>query len=257
MPAVPNFTYTNQSFDPLWKMGMATSTNINLQASNVYTAGQVLGEVTGQSAVFSAALGGATGGTWTLSYQGQPVTVSGSTALAYNLSAANLQTALQALPAIGASNMTVSLAGTTYTITAAGTLANTPIELSAFVFGSSLLTGATSPALTITTAGQTATGCFGIYVHGGSGGLGTPKCINQQACVTDSSGYISYSTVSGGSGQWGQQYPSTGAWFFGFFSIAALIAANSNSLANLIGDSTGWSLEQGSISSGIGIIRAG
>jgi hypothetical protein len=59
----------------------------------------------------------ATGGTFTVSYKGQ--TTAGQ---AFNVSASNLQTALQGLSTIGSGNATVSLSGSTYTITLADAL---------------------------------------------------------------------------------------------------------------------------------------
>lgn len=61
---------------------------------------------------------GATGGTFTLAYKGQ--TTSGQ---AYNVSAANLQTALEGLSTIGAGKVTVALNSGVYTITLAQSLA--------------------------------------------------------------------------------------------------------------------------------------
>lgn len=59
----------------------------------------------------------ATGGTFTVSYKGQT-----TAAQAYNVSAANLQTALVGLSTIGTGNATVSLNGAVYTITLADAL---------------------------------------------------------------------------------------------------------------------------------------
>jgi hypothetical protein len=59
----------------------------------------------------------ATGGTFTLAYKGQT-----TGAQAYNVSAANLQTALVGLTTIGAGKATVALSGGVYTITLSPTL---------------------------------------------------------------------------------------------------------------------------------------
>ncbi len=61
----------------------------------------------------------ATGGTFTLSFNGQT-----TAALAYNATAAQVQTALTGLSSIGNGNVAVTLAGNTYTVTFQGTLAN-------------------------------------------------------------------------------------------------------------------------------------
>lgn len=60
----------------------------------------------------------ATGGTFTVSYKGQT-----TSALAYNASASTVQTAIQGLSTVGASNATVALSGSVYTVTLADALA--------------------------------------------------------------------------------------------------------------------------------------
>ncbi len=62
-------------------------------------------------------LGSPTAGTFTLTFNGQT-----TTAIAYNATASTVQSALAALSTIGTGNVTVTLSGTTYTITLGGTL---------------------------------------------------------------------------------------------------------------------------------------
>jgi hypothetical protein len=91
--------------------------------------------------------GSATGGTFTMTYQGAT-----TTPLAYNISTANLQTALRALPTIGAGNVTVTgTAGTSYVITGAGDLAGT--DLDPFTVDPGGLTGGTPADTVVTTTG--------------------------------------------------------------------------------------------------------
>lgn len=92
--------------------------------------------------------GGPTGGTFTLTFASQT-----TSALAYNSTAAQVQSALQALSSIGVGNVTVSgPAGGPYVITFAGTLAPGPQSA---ITATPSLTGGTSPGVTIT---QTTTG---------------------------------------------------------------------------------------------------
>lgn len=85
----------------------------------------------------------ATGGTFTLTYKGQT-----TSALAYNASAATVQTALQALSTIGSGNATVSgSAGGPYTITMGGTL---DLDALAKMTATSSLTGS-SPTIAVDT----------------------------------------------------------------------------------------------------------
>lgn len=81
----------------------------------------------------------ATAGTFTISFMGAT-----TTALAYNASAATVQSALTALGSIGAGNVTVTGA---YVVTFAGTLATTPVP--AFTVDTTALTGTATVAQTV------------------------------------------------------------------------------------------------------------
>ena len=96
-----------------------------------------------------------TGGTFTLTYDGQT-----TGAIAYNASAATVDTALEALSNIGAGDVTCtggSLPGTPITITFGGALANTNVPLITATV-SSLTGGSISAAISTVTAGVAATG---------------------------------------------------------------------------------------------------
>lgn len=102
----------------------------------------------------------ATGGTFTLSYRG--ATTAG---LAYNVSTANMQTALQGLSTIGSGNATVSgTAGTSYVITFASGLAATDVE--PITLDGSSLTGGDA-AIVVTTEGESANGITGLINQAG------------------------------------------------------------------------------------------
>jgi hypothetical protein len=107
--------------------------------------------------------GAPTGGTFTLTYSGQT-----TAAIAYNATAAAVQTALAALSNIGAGNVTVTGAnGGPYTVAFVGTLANTDVaQMTASGAG---LTGGTSPGVTVatTTAGGADAGSDGRQVAKG------------------------------------------------------------------------------------------
>lgn len=89
----------------------------------------------------------ATGGTFTVTYKGQT-----TGALAYNITAANLQAALVALTTIGTGNATVTLSGSVYTITLAAAL-GVPATLTT---DASSLTGGTQTATVGTPTGTLA-----------------------------------------------------------------------------------------------------
>ncbi len=84
-----------------------------------------------------------TGGTFTVSFDGYT-----TSALAYNIASADLQTALRALTSVGGANLTVSgSAGGPYTVTFNGTLAATNVN--AMTASGAGLTGGTSPAVAV------------------------------------------------------------------------------------------------------------
>lgn len=97
-------------------------------------------------------LGGATAGTWTISFNGSAPTAP----LASNISTSALQTALQGLSTIGAGNIAVlSQTGTTYLVEFQGTLANTPIStIGAFAADDTGLTNSTGILFYLTQSGQ-------------------------------------------------------------------------------------------------------
>lgn len=103
-----------------------------------------------------------TGGTWRLSFYGLE-----TADLAHNISAANLQAALEAVPTIGTGNVTVTLALSVYTVTFGGALAGQNLPL--LVLSDNSLTGGTAPTVTI--AEDTKGDGYSV------GGLFTPEAI--------------------------------------------------------------------------------
>lgn len=88
--------------------------------------------------------GAPTGGSFSLTFGGQT-----TAAIAYNATAATVQTALQGLSSIGAGNATVSgSAGGPYTVTFVSALAATNV---AQIVAVGTFTGGTSPAITVVT----------------------------------------------------------------------------------------------------------
>lgn len=99
----------------------------NLTGGNAEVGISVVQEaVTGTSEVQRINLYGTpSGGTWTASFQGFT-----TAPLAYNISTASLQSALEALPSIGTGNIAVSgTAGSQYDCTFQGSLAHTAVDL--------------------------------------------------------------------------------------------------------------------------------
>lgn len=106
----------------------------------------------GTSEVQTVTISGApTGGDFVLVFGGDA-----TTDLAFNATAAAVQSALEALPGIGAGNVTVAgSAGGPYTVTFAGTLATEDV---AQMHATSNLTGGTSPSVAVTTTTAGASG---------------------------------------------------------------------------------------------------
>lgn len=140
----------------LTSMTSAAPLNVRNEAMSSYYVGRiadlsfVVSSLVPQTAVTNEVqtveiTGTPTGGTFKLSFLGWE-----TSALAHNVSAANMQTALRALPSINGANVSVSLSSSTYTITFSGTLAGQNVAL--LVLSDNSLTGGTTPSATITQA---------------------------------------------------------------------------------------------------------
>lgn len=104
-----------------------------------------------------------TGGTFTLSYGGQT-----TAALQYNAATSAVQTALTGLSTIGSGNVAVTgTAGTTYTITFQGTMANQAVYM---IAAAASLTGGTAPTIAVaqTTVGTTGWLSLGLITEDGA-----------------------------------------------------------------------------------------
>lgn len=144
-------------FEMTWVSG-GNQTQVTIGTTNIAT-GAVTATVAtvqeGEGPVarqWTVTKSGVTGGTWVFEYSGYK-----TGDLAYNISAADLQTALQALGSVGSGNMTVS--GTApYTITIAGDLADEDqTELPDLIVYNEDLTGTTGFTVNIESV-QEATG---------------------------------------------------------------------------------------------------
>lgn len=134
--------------------------------------------------------GAPTGGTFTLTYSGQT-----TTAIAYNATAATVQTALEALSNLAPGDVVVTgNAGGPYTLTFGGTLLGDNV---ASLTATASLTGGTTPGVTMatTTAGGTATASDGtqtfrgflfteVAFHAGSTKCAAPLMVHGQIDVS-------------------------------------------------------------------------
>ena len=106
----------------------------------------------GQSEIQTVTInGGPSGGTFTLSYTGtvvNPIPAQTTRALQFNDSAANVLAALQALPALSGNVTSVSLSGTTYTITFGNALTNQDVRQ---ITANASLSGGNNPSIAVAT----------------------------------------------------------------------------------------------------------
>lgn len=121
-----------------------------------------------------------TGGTFTLTFKGQT-----TAAIAYNATAAAVQSALEALSTIGAGNVTAAggpLPGTAVTVTFVGNLGNSNVTQ---MTAAGSLTGGTSPAVAVTTTTEGAAVFTDLGYIGGDGeGDGVSQALPGQGDVT-------------------------------------------------------------------------
>lgn len=128
--------------------------------------------------------GSPTGGTFTLTFNGQT-----TAAIAYDATAAQIASALEALGNIGSSsNITVAggpINSANVTVTFKGLLGNQPVPLT--TVNDSGLTGGTSPAVTAatTTAGQAAEAIIGVFDNKGSDFFGNAVADDEAVAIYD------------------------------------------------------------------------
>ena len=154
MAASATNTFTMSGLIPAFApWSEAKRINVTLPASVVYRQGMVLGQVTGNNEVqtLTLATAGTLGGTYTVAFGG--VT---SAAIAFNATAATVQTALEAMASIGAGNVAVTgttptASGGVLTLTFQNLLGYADVPLATLGVGS--LTGNSASAITLATAG--------------------------------------------------------------------------------------------------------
>jgi hypothetical protein len=172
--------------------------------------------------------GGATGGTFTITFGGQT-----TTAIPYGSTAAVVQAALEALSSIGIGNIMVSKALDVYTLVFRDALGSQNVaQVTASAAG---LTGGT-PTITpaTATAGVAGTpGVYGPYASGNSDGSQNPKGILRYACVTDSAGVITLGTGVAGQSEWGQTLTSIDMFYSGVFRCEDLVGLDANAVTKL------------------------
>lgn len=197
MPINPVLQWTGKKLIPAYT-GEVSEKQVQFGANLVIPAGQVVAQVTADSANEVQTLdftGTVSGGTFILSILGiDGISSFPTTALAYNISNANLRTAILAmLSAAGypyGSDVTITggASPTDVNITFGGTLAYTNVPL---IVATGSVTGGGSVAVTATTAG-TKKNTWGKYDSGASNGLQTARALAVYDFRTDHAGQVIY-----------------------------------------------------------------
>lgn len=219
--------------------------DVNLIASTTFAKGTILGELIGASEVQLLTPGGTiSGGTWTITFEGQT-----TAALDFDANAATVQAALEALSTIGTGNILVTggpIDSGAITLTFRNQLGFQNVSQVTVDDGS--LTGST-PSVTpsTTTAGSSGTrGTFKPYASGNTDGSQFPRAVLEFDCITDGSGNITLGGAVGGDEKQ-RTFKAVPAFFGGCtFRTSELTGFDQNAL-----DVTAWRLIEGTVASGL------
>lgn len=221
-------TYKGQGVQPAIYPEDARTDAVRL-APGTYTAGTVVGQVstlTGANDVQTLTVTGTpTGGSLTVGFGASTAVI------AYNDTAANVQTTLRAVPEIGSDGVTVSggpLPGTPIVVTFGGRAGNLPQPV--FTIVANNLAGGTTPAgaWVHTTTGRMVGGGWKAYNDANSDGSEVAKGVLQYDTVVDNWGQH----LSGG-GEWGSHDLSASIYISGYFRTADLTGLDANGIADL------------------------
>jgi hypothetical protein len=228
MPTAASLTFGAGRVDPIKNPEDIEVENVNLKASLTYAAGTILGELVGTDEVQTVTIaGGASGGTFTITFGGQT-----TSALPYGSSAAVVQAALEALSSIGVGNMLVTKAADVYTLTFRNALGQQNVaQVTASAAG---LTGGTPTITPATGTGGVAgtPGTYAPYASGNSDGSQNPVGVLQYACTTDASGNISPGTSTSGN-EWGVTRKYASVYMAGEFLTDDLVGLDANAVGKL------------------------
>ncbi len=199
---------------------------LQVGVSQSIVAGTVVGEFTPTTNVQTITVAGSSG-TFKVS-----ITVGANTyttaALAYNVSTADMQTALRALPAIGSGNVTVTgSAGSSYVCTFAGTKVYTRMPAMSVAAAS----GTPTVSIVNTTPGI-GPGTIGAYDTGHSDGTETATAIARYDYYTDAYGNITLGQIATGN-EHGGFAQSASVFVEGTFNSDDLTGLDSGAVTDL------------------------
>lgn len=243
MPTVATDIYSADHVEPVYPNEHAVTLAVSLK-DGTYLKGTLLGKTTaaGVDEVQTLSITGTpTGGSFTISFT-NPYTgvVETTAAIAYNASAAAVQSALLALDAFESGDVVATggaLPGTPVVLTFGGRYADRPVSA---LSTTDSLTGGSSPesAVAETTAGVPPAGTFGAYATANADGTGVARAILKYACrVVNGAIYV---------GSQGEARNDAPAFFSGTFRCEELTGLDADALTDL-----GARLLTGTTSSGV------
>jgi hypothetical protein len=235
-------TYTGGGVRPIYDTEGELTSPVVLPAAKLLTAGTVLGQVLGTGTdvneVQTITPGGTvSGGSYQIVYDGEI-----TAAIAFNAAVGAIQTALEALPSIGAGGIVVSgaalNAGNVVLTFSNGTVGN-PLggKHHPLVSVINNLTG-TSPTATpsLTTLGKPAAGYWDAYLDSASGavaGLSTARRVLQYDARTDSQARAWMGTDKNGGDNGAAWLRAVPAFFAGTFRCSDLTGLDANGVTDL------------------------
>lgn len=228
MPIGASNTFKIKRLDPCIDPDDAEEVTVNLKPSTTFLAGQVLGEMIGTDEVQQIVIDAA-GGTWVYTYAGQS-----ASGLAWNISAADLQTAIQNLSNVGVGNVRVQLtAAGTYRISFINALGSGN-RAAATTTATGLTGGAGTAVVSTLTGGVAGTrGVFAPYASGNTDGSQVARLLLRYGCVTDANGLVTIGDGPAGTSEHGFTQRYADAYYSGIFATADLVGLDATAIGHL------------------------
>lgn len=233
MPIAPYDIYTQSELTPAFFPERMLKASLPVAANQHMVKGTVVGICTSAAAndVQTLSQSSATGGTFTVTFGFG--TVYTSAPIPYNASAAQVQSALQALPNIGSGNVSCTggaLGSAGVVCTFGGNLANQPQPI--FAINNAGLTGSgAAVSVTHTTVGV-ANGAMEPYLSTNTDGSQTPVGILAVEVSTDPQGDVTYGPLPVGNGFGAIRHVAPIA-IAGYFNCADLTGLDTNAVSKL------------------------
>jgi len=245
MPIAPYDIYTQSELTPAFFPERMLKASLPVAANLSMALGTVVGVCTSPNGddVQTLTQASATGGTFTITFGFG--TVYSTAPIPYNATAAQVQSALQALPNIGAGNMSCTggaLGSSGVVCTFGGALANQPQPI--FAINNAGLTGSSAAVTVAHTTLGVANGAMEPYASGNTDGSQTPIGILVVQVSTDTQGNVTYGPQPIGNGFGAVRHVAPLA-ISGYFNAADLTGLDTNAVSKL------GRLIEGTTSSGV------